>query len=190
MPKKQPQLNSHIHYYDDLEQGTPEWHALRKNKISGSTAYKLLGNGVPSLKSFNNESTFNGNFATKRGHLLEDEAIELYEAINNVKVMRTGMVTNDKYVYAIYSPDGYLTDRTLEVKCFLPKAHLEAVARPNVKILAQCHFGQLILEKDLTDLILYCPKPEIPLEKKFVVKQIPKKQAIQDNMIRTMERVE
>lgn len=179
-----------IHYYDSIIQGSEEWLKLRENKISGSTAYKLLGKGVPSLNSFNSsDSNFGGNFATKRGHLLEDEAIELYEAINGVKVLKTGLVTNDKYPRAIYSPDGYLEDRIIEVKCFLPKAHLEAVNRPNKKILAQCHFGQIILEKNLTDLVLYCPKDEIPLEKKFVVKSIEKKNKIHTNMIDRMEKV-
>lgn len=182
--------SDHIHYYDSLEQGSPEWLAKRENKISGSTAYKLLGKGIPSLNSFNtSDSKFEGNFATKRGHLLEDEAIELYEAINGVEVLKTGLVTNDKYPNAIYSPDGYLEDRTIEVKCFLPKAHLEAVKRPSLKILAQCHFGQIILEKPLTDLILYCPKDEISLDDKFVVKQIPKQEKIHNNMISRMERV-
>lgn len=187
MPKS---LNNHIHYFDNIEQGSEEWLAIRKNKISGSTAYKLLGKGIPSLNSFNTEdNSFTGNFATKRGHALEPEAIELYEAINEVKVLTTGFVTNDKYPNAIYSPDGYLEDRTIEVKCFLPKAHLEAVKRPSLKILAQCHFGQIILEKPLTDLILYCPKDEIELDDKFVVKSIPKVDKIHANMIARMERV-
>jgi len=182
--------NSHVHYYDDIEQGSPEWLAVRKNRISGSTAHKLLGKGIPSLNSFNTEEkNFTGNFATKRGHLLEPEAIELYEAINDVRVLTTGYVLNDKYSNAIYSPDGYLEDRTIEVKCFLPKAHLETIKRPSLKILAQCHFGQIILEKPLTDLILYCPKDEVPLDDKFVVKTIPKQDKIHANMIARMERV-
>ena len=188
MPKKQQ--NNYIHYYDDLVQGREEWLAIRENKISGSTAHKLLGKGIPSLNSFNSsDSNFGGNFATKRGHLLEDEAIELYEAIKGVKVLKTGLVTNDKYPLAIYSPDGYLEDRTIEVKCFLPKAHLEAIKRPSLKILAQCYFGQIILEKNLTDLILYCPKDELTLEQKFVVITIDKKEKIHNNMIARMERV-
>ena len=187
MPKS---LNNHIHYRDDIEQGSEEWLQLRKNRISGSTAHKLLGRGIPSLNSFNTEeASFSGNFATKRGHLLEDEAIELYEAINEVEVLKTGFVTNDKYPMAIYSPDGYLEDKTIEVKCFLPKAHLEAVARPDKKILAQCYFGQIVLEKASTDLILYCPKEEIPLDKKFVVKSIPANEKRHATMISRMERV-
>lgn len=187
MPKKQ---RNNVHYNNEIEQGSPEWLAIRKNKISGSTAYKLLGKGVPSLRSFNDDdNSFTGNFATKRGHLLETEAIELYEAINDVKVQTTGFVLNDKYPHAIYSPDGYMEDRTIEVKCFLPKAHLEAIKRPSIKILAQCYFGQIVLEKELTDLILYCPKDEIPLEQKFVVKSIPKKEKYHASMISKMERV-
>jgi hypothetical protein len=183
--------SEHIHYHDNIEQGTDEWLALRENKISGSTAYKLLGKGVPSLKSFNSasENTFTGNYATRRGHMLEPEAIELYEEIHGVKVQHTGLVTNDKYPNAVYSPDGYLDDRTIEVKCFLPKNHLATIKRQDLKILAQCYFGQVILEKDSTDLILYCPKDEIELKDKYVEIQIPKKEKVHANIISRMERV-
>lgn len=171
-------------YHDSILQGTPEWHEARVNKITGSTAYKLLGRAVPTLRSFNSAtSTFTGNAATERGHLLEPEAIELYEAVYDVKVQHAGFVTNDKYPNCLYSPDGYLDDRVVEVKCFMPKNHLITVKKPDIKILAQCYFGQIILEKDLTDLVLYCPKDEVELDKKFVVIPVPKKEKVHANMI-------
>lgn len=188
MPRSNTKQPSDVHYHD-VEQGSEEWHAGRASKISGSTAHKLLGKGVPSLNSFNQESTFTGNFATKRGHLLETEALELYEAIHNVKVQHAGYVTNDNYPNCIYSPDGYLDDRTIEVKCFLPANHLATLKRRDIKILAQCHFGQLILDKDLTDLVLYCPKDEIPLEQKYVEIQIEKNERIRNNMKDKIARV-
>ncbi len=186
--KQPPQQYNHIHYYDEIEQGSEEWKLLRAGKISGSTAHKLLGKTLPKLSSFNNANdTFTGNFATKRGHLLEPEAIEIYERINGVKVLLTGYVTNDKYPNCLYSPDGYLDDRTIEVKCFLPKHHLECIQRTDTKILAQCHFGQMIMEKPLTDLILYCPKSEVPIDQMFVVKQLKENSKIQDNFKKRIE---
>lgn len=188
MPKQNK--NSHIHYHDDIEQGTDKWKEQRKFKITGSTAYRLLGKVLPRLSTFNNgESTFTGNFATRRGQLLEPEAVGLYEQIKGVKVLHTGFVTNDKYPNCLYSPDGYLDDRTIEVKCFYPKHHLEAIVKPDTHILAQCYFGQIILEKPLTDLIFYCPKNEIPVEKMLVIKSIPAKDKVHANIIRRIEAV-
>ena len=183
MPQKKKQTNnSHIHYFDDLEQGSPEWLKARENKISGSTAYKLFAKNLPKLSSFNVESNFKGNFFTERGHLLEEEAIELYQRIRDVQVNHTGLVTNDKYPNCIYSPDGFLDDRTIEVKCFMPARHRETIEYPDTKIISQIQFGQVIMEKSQTDLILYCPKEEIPLDQKLVITNFEANPKIHDRI--------
>lgn len=173
--------------YHDVEQGSDEWLKLRENKFTGSNAAKLLtsfGAGSHAMAGLDN---FAGNFHTKRGHLLENEAIELYEQIRNVQVHHTGFVTNSKYENCLYSPDGFLPDRSIEVKCFSPKKHLETIKYQSLEILAQVHFGQLIMEKALTDLILYCPKPEIPVEQMLVIIPIKRNKDIQDNFKRIIK---
>lgn len=179
--------NNHIHYYDDIQQGTEEWHQLRRNRVTGSIAIKLLSASNPRTFKIPNDSKWAGNAYTRRGHRLEPEAIELYEIINNVQVSHTGFVTNDKYPGAGYSPDGYLPDRTIEVKCFMPKHHLECIKHPDTAILAQCQFGQLILEKEQTDLIFYCPLDEVAVDDQLVIKNIPKNEKVHKNIINKLK---
>lgn len=179
MPNKKKD-KKHITYHD-VEQGSPEWHVLRGEKVTGSNAYLLLRNDNLQLKNLNQKSTFTGNFYTRRGHLLESEAVELYNKIKNVVVQHTGIVTNTKYPNCAYSPDGYLDDRTIEVKCFNVKRHLETAKRVPLGILAQCHFGQLILEVRSTDLILYNPDSELPPKQMLIIKKIPYDKDIQAN---------
>lgn len=183
---------SKIIYHDDVEQGSPEWLQLRENKFTGSNAYKLLTSFGAGVWSMSKDTGFKGNQYTERGHLLEGEAIELYEKINDCKVEHTGFVTNEAYEDCLYSPDGFLRDRTLEVKSFNPKKHLECIKSVPVTILAQCHFGQMIMDKPLTDLIFYCPMPTnwdeekngkwpVPVDKMLFVVKVKRDRDIQNN---------
>lgn len=172
---------SNLTYHDEIGQGSPEWLQFREYKFTGSNADKLLtsfGAGSWAMAGIGN---FTGNFHTRRGHLLEKEALELYEQITGVKCDYTGFVTNSKYPNCLYSPDAYRQDRTVEVKCFSVKEHLKAIKNPSVKILAQCHFGQIIMERNKTDLVLYNPSDEVPIEKKLVILTINRDTRIHDN---------
>lgn len=156
-----------VHY--DIEQGTQGWHDKREGKYTGSNAYKLLGS-IGALEYAKAVQTgFSGNFWTKRGHLLEDEAVELYEQIYGVKVERPGFVTNSLYPSCLYSPDGLPPIVLLEVKCFDLPQHMELIkGNINLKILAQCHYGMLITGRRITHLLAYNPKAE-RVEDKFKV---------------------
>jgi hypothetical protein len=69
----------------EVEQGTEEWQLLRIGKYTGSNAHKLLKYGARAY-SLTEAGNFSGNFWTKRGHMLEDEAIELYQEITGHQV--------------------------------------------------------------------------------------------------------
>lgn len=148
----------------DVEQGSPEWHALRDPLYTGSNADRVLRFGLIEY-SKNAGGSFAGNFYTRRGHILEDEAIELYEEITGHTVSRPGFVTNSKYPTLGYSPDGY--DETLgiplEVKAFNEAKHL-AMFKGDVpmKVEAQIHFGQFVWEKKGARLLVYNPDVEDP----------------------------
>ena len=173
MPKRprriKPRKKRAMIQVHDIEQGTDAWQQLREGLYTGSGADKLLKhsgsikvvNGVASAYALSEITGFNGNFHTKRGHILEDEAIELYEQIKKVTVDRPGFVTNSRFPTCGYSPDGVRHDRTIECKAFEPKKHMEIFdgAIP-LKVLAQCHFGMLICGKKLCDLIIYNPDLE------------------------------
>ena len=193
-----PSKKAVITYHDNVVQGTAEWLLWRKGKFTGSNAYKLLTSFGAGTWSMSADSSFTGNFATERGHILEDEAIDLYEQIRAVKVHTTGFVTNSLYKDCLYSPDGYTDDKTIEVKCFAPENHLKLIKNPDIKVLAQVHFGQLILDKKSTDLIAYCPQPKdwdeeisgkwpVPVEKMLVIIPIKKDRDILNNFKRILK---
>lgn len=153
----------------EVEQGTDEWQEIREGLYTGSNAHKLLDHhskvkiidGVASPYALTEITGFSGNFHTKRGHILEDEAIELYEQIKKVKVDRPGFVTNSKFPNCGYSPDGLRDDRTLECKAFNEDKHMKMFnGEVPLKVLAQCYFGMLICGKKICDLIIYNPDLE------------------------------
>lgn len=166
----------------DVEQGTDQWLELRAGKFTGSNADKLLSFGAIDY-SLTESGKFRGNFWTKRGHILEKEAIELYEQIKNTSVERVGFVTNSSWPAAGYSPDGLLSDRTIEVKCFDIKKHKEILSGAiPFKVLAQIHFGMLICDKNQVDLIVYNPSQELEVKDQFKIFNIKGKRQIKSNL--------
>lgn len=166
-----------------IPQGSPEWLELRRGLYTGSNADKLLKFGTIDY-SRTDDNGWGGNFHTKRGHILEDEAIELYEAITGIKVDRPGFVTNTRYPECGYSPDGLVPDRTIEVKSFIQDKHEAAAKYVPFEILAQCHFGKLICDKKLCDLLLY--NPDLPADQALIIITIKHKAAIQANFRRKL----
>lgn len=167
----------------DVQQGTPEWDTLREGLYTGSNAAKLLRYGAGDRARTTSRS-FSGNFHTKRGHLLEDEAIELYAEITETSINRPGFVTNSRYPNAGYSPDGLGSDALIEVKCFNVTRHLQVIKEIPLEIEAQIHFGMLVCERHTAKLILYNPRlaktdPALAL----VVVDIRENKTIQKNFI-------
>lgn len=180
----------------DVEQGSPGWHALRDDKYTGQNSDKLLSHstsikiidGVVSGYAANEISTFRGNFHTKRGHILEDEAIELYESITKHKISRPGFVTNSKYPDCGYSPDALdeTLDIPLEVKAFEEVKHMKMFnGEIPLKVLSQCHFGQFIWEKKGSRLIIY--NPDLEARVAFKIIDIRYNQNIQTNFRRLLQ---
>lgn len=174
----------------DVEQGTPEWLALRKDLYTGHNAHKLLKHqglvkvldGVVSPYAISEITGFKGNFWTKRGHILEDEAVELYEAITGTSVNRAGFVTNSIYPTAGYSPDGLPPIPVLEIKCFDIPEHMQLIkAKIKLEILAQIHFGLLITGRPFAHLVPYNPSEELAVEDQFKIITIKADRQIANN---------
>jgi hypothetical protein len=144
-----------------IEQNTDEWLAAREGKVTGSNADCLLTRGLDeALKD--NYKRFKGNFYTQRGHILEVEAIEVYEAIHDCKVSRPGFIINDRFENVGCSPDGIDGEWLIEVKCFGAKKHLE-IRKPKqipFKIMAQLQFNMMISELKKARLVMYNPDIE------------------------------
>lgn len=158
-----------------VEQGSEQWQQLRAELYTGSGADKLLSysgqlkvvDGVVSAYALTEITGFGGNFFTKRGHILEDEAIELYQQIKKKVGIRfedgskVGFVTNTKFPTCGYSPDDIYPDRTIECKAFNEAKHMKMFnGEVPLKVLAQCYFGMLICGKKICDLIIYNPDLE------------------------------
>lgn len=163
----------------EVEQGGETWHELRDGKYTGSNAHKLLKFGAIKY-SLTETNNFKGNYYTKRGHILEDEALEIYEAINGRRVLRHGFITNSDFPTCGYSPDGIDEAILLEVKCFNQKKHLDMVAGEiPFSILAQIHFGLLICGLREARLIIY--NPELEAGKAYKAIAIKGNRNIQNN---------
>lgn len=170
-----------------VEQGSKAWRELRADLYTGSNADKVLKFGAIDYSLTDNEE-WQGNFWTRRGHILEDEAIELYEQIMDIKVDRVGFVTNSKYPTAGYSPDGLAPIQLIEVKCFDIPEHKKLIRGDiNLKILAQCHFGQLITELPYVHLLAYNPSKKLDVLDQFKIITINPKRAIQQNFRRRLK---
>lgn len=159
-----------------VEQNTPEWFALREECDStASSAYELLKTGKVTKKP-----AFAGNYHTKRGHILESEALELVHAILGTQSTPHGFVTNSKYPRAGASPDDLTTDIYMEVKCFNEARHKACAKDPFPEIVAQIEYGKLITEYRKALLILY--NPDLPAEEALVLIWIKPNRAIQNNL--------
>lgn len=142
-----------------VQQGSDEWFALRKGKITASNAGALLLKGInAALLKNSNDNASGGSYWGNRGQALEPEAIEIYEAIKGVKVELAGFITNDRYPKCGYSPDGW--EPLVEIKCFAEAKHLACLKEIPMEVYAQVQFGMLVSEKDRTDVIFYNPDIE------------------------------
>ena len=163
-----------INYYSnkDIPQGSPEWHNIRAGLITGTDAFALLnGKSREQILADKTNNSFKGNYYTRRGHILEGEAREIYSQIYE-KVNEMGFITNDLIPWAGYSPDGLIgKDGLWECKSFLEKRHLYVYENLDAAIIAQIQFGLMVTEREWCDLTLYNPDIE-DISKQFLVKRI------------------
>lgn len=165
----------------EIEQNTEEWHRARENRATGSIADILLTKGLDeALKQ--NFKQFRGNYYTQRGHILEDEAIELYNEIYGTIAERPGFVINDDFPNAGCSPDGTDKGWLLEVKAFNEKRHLSITKISEIpyKIMAQIQFNMMISGLVKARLIMYNPDVEDPTQA-FCVIEVKADPKIQQN---------
>lgn len=158
----------------DIEQGTPEWLALRLGIITASELDCLLvsgkhptGFGVAAFTYMDQligeritEEAAELPFQTKatiRGHEQEGVALSLYESREEVKVQKVGIILNRGIGY---SPDGLVgTDGLIEIKTKLPKFQVGVILSGEVpkEHVAQCQGGLWASDREWIDFISYWP---------------------------------
>ena len=158
----------------DIEQGTPEWLALRLGIATASELDCLLvsgrhptGFGVAAFTYMDQligeritEEAAELPFQTKatiRGHEQEGVALSLYESREEVKVQKVGIILNRGIGY---SPDGLVgTDGLIEIKTKLPKFQVGVILSGEVpkEHVAQCQGGLWASDREWIDFISYWP---------------------------------
>jgi len=162
-------------YRFDIEQGSDEWHAIRRGVITASAIAKLLtGTGKPANNDTSRAqlyqllaeritgepeaSFYNDDMA--RGHLLEPFARDLYAA-NYAPVQECGFITCQLSGVVIgYSPDGLVGDDGLiEIKSPRQKTHLKSLLTNQVpgEYVPQVQTGLAVSGRAWCDFISYAP---------------------------------
>jgi hypothetical protein len=112
-------------YHADIEQGTPEWDAIRAGKWTASTAATTMGTmsgfGIEALvkdvawgRVFgpSNEPRFTSE-AMKRGHAEEINARDTFAFDHDIVVHECGFVEHASVPFVGWSPDGLYGSRRL-----------------------------------------------------------------------------
>jgi hypothetical protein len=115
----------------NVEQGTPEWFAIRKMKMTASEAQAIAANGkgletyIRNLMKDSYSSAEKEHFTSKdteRGNELEPLAREIYELTTGRTVQQVGFIEYDEFVG--FSPDGLVDeDGGTEIKCLNDEKH-------------------------------------------------------------------
>lgn len=158
----------------DIEQGTPEWLALRLGIVTASELDCLLvsgkhptGFGVAAFTYMDQligeritEEAAELPFQTKatiRGHEQEGVAQNLYESREEVEIQKVGIILNHGIGY---SPDGLIDSNGLiEIKTKLPKFQVGVILAGEIpkEHIAQCQGGLWASEREWIDFISYWP---------------------------------
>lgn len=181
--------------FSDIEQGTPEWAALRVGIPTASQLSKVITPKTrkPSSQreSFIDEllaerlmkhpAGFDGTGFTDRGIALEAEARAWYELVADQDVERVGFVMHDRLDFGC-SPDGLVGESGgVEFKCPSPKVHAGYLRRPSQLVGAhelQAQGCMLATGRLWWDLVSY--HPEMPP----VVVRVER----DEDLMRTLER--
>lgn len=162
-------------YHFDIEQGSDEWHALRRGRITASAVSRLItATGKPANNDTSraqllqllaeritgeSEASFYGDDMA-RGHLLEPLARDLY-ARHYSPVTECGFITATlDGVELGYSPDGLVGENGLiEIKSPRQKNHLRSLLAIEVpaEYVPQVQLGLAVTGRDWCDFISYAP---------------------------------
>ena len=162
-------------YYHHIEQGSDEWHALRRGIITASPISRLVtSTGKPANNDTSraqllqllaeritgeSEASFYGDDMA-RGHLLEPLARDIY-AEHRAPVRECGFVTADFDGTVIgYSPDGLVgEDGLIEIKSPRQKNHLRSLLSDEVpsEYVPQVQTGLAVTGRRWCDYISYAP---------------------------------
>jgi hypothetical protein len=161
------------HY--ELEQGTPDWFALRTGKVTGSMFGRLVKSNwlelvdqivAEQLTGINEYNSVFENDDMIRGRELEPIAIEQYTSITGIEIDKCGFIQSEKYPIFGCSPDGItkVGNGIIEVKSPRAKIHIKNIRHGKIP---SDHIGQImsyfIVDPAIqfVDFISFCPDLEV-----------------------------
>ena len=172
-PKPVDLTGTVLEVYHDLEQGTPEWHDVRRGILTASTVKTLVTTGGKVSQSEGarslmrhlvaeritnyTEPTFVGE-AMQRGHFDEPLARDLYSETYAPATEAGFMIREFAGLKLGYSPDGLVGDDGLiEVKSRRAKNHLLTVLDDALPAdnMAQIQTGLLVSDRRWCDYVSY-----------------------------------
>lgn len=159
-------------YFPNLEQGTPEWHALRNRPTASRFADLVTPAGKASASAsayiaelaaayYGNHKPFFTTEAMQNGTDREPAARDLYELLSGNTVTQTGFVIEREEPFAPgCSPDGLVgDDGGIEIKSPEPWTHMATLiagVTPD-KHRAQIQGFLFVTGREWCDFISYCP---------------------------------
>lgn len=169
-----------IHF---CEQRSQEWDDLRRGRITGSIANKLvtptgkpsttyrneIGRIVAEAKGWQDPEFFLKSYWMERGISLEPEARGMFQAQTGILVQEVGFISSSKFAAGV-SPDGVVNaaDAGVELKCPKPSTHVawlqEFLKTGQIprEYLPQCHMGMAVTGWDRWHFMSYHPEaPDI-----------------------------
>lgn len=160
--------------YEDLEQRSPEWFAVRDLKMTASNATAIMANGkgleslveeiITDYYSSDNYKEFTNKVDNKhvqRGVDFEEKARAIYELETGEKVKQVGFVELDKYVGC--SPDGLVGDKGLvEIKSPANKEFMRLALTNKIDSnhLNQMQMQMYVTGRDWCDYFVFNPNYE------------------------------
>ncbi len=158
-----------IEVFDDIEQGTPQWHACRLGIPTASKFATVMAKGEGKTRReyllrllgerLTGEATDNySNAHMERGKEMEAEARDMYEFMKDVDCKRVGFIRNGEMGC---SPDSLVDiNGGCEIKTKLPHLQLDVLLRDRLppEHVAQCQGFLLVAEREWVDFVSYWPK--------------------------------
>jgi hypothetical protein len=119
----------------NVKQGSFEWRMLRLGKVTGSQLKKVFASDNLSLldeiiseqltETWGDDDDYVSD-AMQRGIDMEPVALDTYEQVTGVQLIRDGFIQSEKFPLLGYSPDGRIgTTGNVEVKCPTSKKHIQ-----------------------------------------------------------------
>lgn len=160
-----------------IEQGTQEWHELRRGVLTASNAQAIANNGkgletyITELMEDYYRKIPKEQFISEdmlRGIELEPFARLNYMQVTGYEVEEVAFIYYDKDKHVGCSPDGLTIDRGVELKCPKFKNHFDiAISKDNVppKWVWQMQYSMFVYGCDIWDFGSYCTEL---IEKPFI----------------------